>query len=214
MAVPDAPALLRAGSNRATFPSPEDVGRPVEGPMTYFRERDQGELRREQEEIRDGPWGGILALIRARIEVGSFAASNPVACEDGRGPTHSDPEERRARACPSHSRRVSHNTEAKSLLAARSRNICAGASPDAMYSQLGSWSWESHCLMGVIRPQNIIRKRSQYFPSLARGSSDLPDQGIAASGVQERNGFFRPWAADPKPGVQLSESRLLRETVF
>ena len=68
--------------------------------------------------------------------------------------------------------------------------------------------------MGVIRPQNIIRKRSQYFPSLARGLSDLPDQGIAASGVQERNGFFRPWSAKAKPGVQLSESRLLRETVF
>ena len=58
--------------------------------MRYFSERERGEVPREQEEIGDGPWGGILALIRARIEDGSFGASYPVACEDGRGPTGCD----------------------------------------------------------------------------------------------------------------------------
>ena len=51
--------------------------------MWYFSEREEGELPREQEEIRDGPWGGILALISARIVDGSFGASYPEACEDG-----------------------------------------------------------------------------------------------------------------------------------
>lgn len=58
--------------------------------MRYFSEREEGERPREREEIGDGPWGGILALIRARIEDGSFGASYPVACEDGRGPTGCD----------------------------------------------------------------------------------------------------------------------------
>lgn len=51
--------------------------------MRYFSEREEGELSREQEEIRDGPWGGILALISARIVDGSFGATYPEACEDG-----------------------------------------------------------------------------------------------------------------------------------
>ena len=58
--------------------------------MSYFSEREEGERSREQKEIGAGPWGGILALIRARIENGSFGASYPVACEDGRGPTRCD----------------------------------------------------------------------------------------------------------------------------
>ena len=58
--------------------------------MRYFSEREEGESPREREEIGAGPWGGILALIRARIENGSFGASHPVACEDGRGSTRCD----------------------------------------------------------------------------------------------------------------------------
>ena len=58
--------------------------------MTYFSEREEGERPRDREEIREGAWGGIRALIRARIEDGSFGASYPVTCEDGRGPTGCD----------------------------------------------------------------------------------------------------------------------------
>ena len=54
--------------------------------MAYFSEKELGERPRQDEEIRDGAWGGIRALIRSRIEDGSFGASYPQACEEGRGP--------------------------------------------------------------------------------------------------------------------------------
>ena len=37
--------------------------------MRDSSEREEGERPREQEEIHDGPWGGLLAHIRARIEM-------------------------------------------------------------------------------------------------------------------------------------------------
>lgn len=59
-------------------------------PMTYLSEREQGERPREHKEIVAGAWGGIQALIRARIEDGSFGASYPDSCPDGAGPVGSD----------------------------------------------------------------------------------------------------------------------------
>lgn len=58
--------------------------------MTYFSEREEGERPRNQEQIGEAAWGGIQALVRARIEDGSFGASYPEACPDGRGPIGTD----------------------------------------------------------------------------------------------------------------------------
>ena len=58
--------------------------------MTYFSEKEEGEHLREYEEICEGAWGGIGALIYARVKDGSFGASYPATCEDGRGPTGCD----------------------------------------------------------------------------------------------------------------------------
>ena len=58
--------------------------------MRYFSEREMGEVPRENEEINEVVWGGIQALINARIEDGSFGARYPETCDDGRGPTGSD----------------------------------------------------------------------------------------------------------------------------
>lgn len=54
--------------------------------MTYFSEREEGERPRQNEEIGEGAWGGIQALVRARIEDGSFGAGYPETCDDGAGP--------------------------------------------------------------------------------------------------------------------------------
>lgn len=54
-------------------------------PVTYFSEREKGEISRENEEIGDNAWGGIQALIRARIDDGSFGAEYPKTCPDGAG---------------------------------------------------------------------------------------------------------------------------------
>lgn len=51
--------------------------------MSYFSERECGEIPQEKEEIEEGAWGGILALINARISDGSFGVSYPLTCEDG-----------------------------------------------------------------------------------------------------------------------------------
>ena len=56
----------------------------------YFRETEEGEHPRDQEEIREGAWGGIRALIRARINDGSFGKKYPIVCQDGCGPTGCD----------------------------------------------------------------------------------------------------------------------------
>ncbi|MDX0513326.1 hypothetical protein GOD47_01395 [Sinorhizobium medicae] len=60
--------------------------------MTYFSEKEEGERSRENEEIGDGAWGGIKALITARINDGSFGAAYPNSSWDGGGPTGTDAE--------------------------------------------------------------------------------------------------------------------------
>ena len=51
--------------------------------MTYFSEREEGEISRGNEGIGATAWGGILMLINARIDDGSFGAKYPTTCEDG-----------------------------------------------------------------------------------------------------------------------------------
>lgn len=58
--------------------------------MSYFSEKEEGERPRESEEIGEGAWGGIKVLINARIDDGSFGATYPTPCEDGRGPVGAD----------------------------------------------------------------------------------------------------------------------------
>lgn len=58
--------------------------------MTYFSERERGERPREFEEISEAAWGGIRALIRGRIEDGSFGANFPETCSDGAGTVGTD----------------------------------------------------------------------------------------------------------------------------
>ena len=50
--------------------------------MTYFSERETGEVPRNVTEITDTAWGGITALFRSRIADGSFGASYPEICQD------------------------------------------------------------------------------------------------------------------------------------
>lgn len=58
--------------------------------MSYFSEREQGERPRESDHIGEGAWGGILALLRSRVEDGSFGATYPETCDDGAGPIGTD----------------------------------------------------------------------------------------------------------------------------
>mgnify|MGYP003637359354 CR=1 FL=1 len=58
--------------------------------MSYFSEREHGEQPRESEAIGEGAWGGIQALIRSRVEDGSFGATYPETCHDGAGPVGTD----------------------------------------------------------------------------------------------------------------------------
>ena len=58
--------------------------------MSYFSEREYGETPQEIEEIGEGAWGGIWALIGARIGDGSFGAKYPTLCDDGGAITGSD----------------------------------------------------------------------------------------------------------------------------
>ena len=51
--------------------------------MIYFSEREQGELPRTLEVIDKGAWGGIQALIKSRVEDGSFGKTYPETCTDG-----------------------------------------------------------------------------------------------------------------------------------
>ena len=68
------------------MPKFKDFARIEEpGPATYFSEREEGKIPRENEEIDDSAWGGIQALIQARIDDGSFGASYPATCPDGGG---------------------------------------------------------------------------------------------------------------------------------
>ena len=54
-------------------------------PLTYFSEREEGEIPRENEEIDDNAWGGIQAHIQARIDDSSFGVKYPITCNDGGG---------------------------------------------------------------------------------------------------------------------------------
>ena len=58
--------------------------------MSYFSEREHGEQPRESEAIGEGAWGGIQALIRSRVEDGSFGATYPETCPDRAGPVGTD----------------------------------------------------------------------------------------------------------------------------
>ena len=53
--------------------------------MTYFSERENGERPRESAEISEEAWGGIQALVRARIADGSLGAGYGENCPDGAG---------------------------------------------------------------------------------------------------------------------------------
>lgn len=53
--------------------------------MSYFSEREQGERPRDSEVIGEGAWGGVQALLRSRVEDGSFGATYPETCDDGAG---------------------------------------------------------------------------------------------------------------------------------
>ena len=58
--------------------------------MTYFSERENGERFRDNEDINERAWGGIQALIFARIEDGSFGAFYPENCPDSPVPIGSN----------------------------------------------------------------------------------------------------------------------------
>jgi hypothetical protein len=58
--------------------------------MSYFSDREQGERPRNQDEIDEDAWGGIQALIGTRIDDGSFGATSPAMCTDGRGQIGTD----------------------------------------------------------------------------------------------------------------------------
>lgn len=58
--------------------------------MSYFSERELGERPRDSEEISETVWGGIQALIRGRVEDGSFGASFSETCPDGAAPVGTD----------------------------------------------------------------------------------------------------------------------------
>ena len=58
--------------------------------MKYFSDREGRARPRELEKISANAWGGIRALIRGRIEDGSFGAGYPMNCDDGAGPIGTD----------------------------------------------------------------------------------------------------------------------------
>jgi hypothetical protein len=58
--------------------------------VSYFSERELGERPRDSERIGQGTWGGIQALVRGRIEDGSFGVTFPDTCPDGGGPLGTD----------------------------------------------------------------------------------------------------------------------------
>ena len=58
--------------------------------MSYFSETVRGERPRDREKIDEAVWAAIPALLKARIEDGSFGASYPEKCQDGGGPFGTD----------------------------------------------------------------------------------------------------------------------------
>ncbi|MCH8314314.1 MAG: hypothetical protein IID17_15165 [Nitrospinae bacterium] len=51
----------------------------------YFSDRENGSLPRQNEEITEQVWFGILALVNSRIDDGSFGNVYPERCDDGGG---------------------------------------------------------------------------------------------------------------------------------
>ena len=58
--------------------------------MRYFSERERGECSRTSDDIGEGAWGGIQALIKSRVEDGSFGKTYPEKCPDGTVPCGTD----------------------------------------------------------------------------------------------------------------------------
>ena len=58
--------------------------------MSYFSEREQGQIPRDRENVYKEAWRGILALIQAHIVDGSFGTTYPRGCDDGLGPMGTD----------------------------------------------------------------------------------------------------------------------------
>ncbi|KFG67139.1 hypothetical protein [Microvirga sp. BSC39] len=58
--------------------------------MSYFSDREAGALPRDRDTINQAVWDGIRAIIRSRVEDGSFGARFPAMCPDGRGPIGTD----------------------------------------------------------------------------------------------------------------------------
>ena len=58
--------------------------------FSYFSEREEGLRPPTVDYISDQIWGGIRALIHARINDGSFGAKYPTMCPDGYGPVGTD----------------------------------------------------------------------------------------------------------------------------
>ena len=68
-------------SPRTTLQSPSHAGE-----MTYFSDREIGEVPLTVSEIPFAVWRGVAGPIADRIDDGSFGASFPEYCPDGRGP--------------------------------------------------------------------------------------------------------------------------------
>lgn len=58
--------------------------------VTYFSERETGEVPRTAKEVTNAAWRGIASLIQTRIEDGSFGAQYPETCPDGTSPYGTD----------------------------------------------------------------------------------------------------------------------------
>ena len=58
--------------------------------MTYFSEREKGELPRDKEDIDSTVWAGIKVLVDGRIANGSFGEKYPKLCSVGEAITGSD----------------------------------------------------------------------------------------------------------------------------
>ncbi len=53
--------------------------------MSYFSDRETGEVPRTTTELTPSAWRGIAALIQVRLDDGSFGERYPEICPDGAG---------------------------------------------------------------------------------------------------------------------------------
>src|SRR5262249_53716588 len=58
--------------------------------MAYFTDRNFGAMARTETDIPESVRRGIVGLLRARANDGSFGLEYPEQCPDGRGPTGTD----------------------------------------------------------------------------------------------------------------------------